>query len=406
MRRTASAPLFALSLLVISCDKGEPDPPSKSQMTVAKTKPAKAEGKAKFDAAPEAGKAEPTKAEPTKADRAPTDEDRKAAAEPKKDAADAFADSREDVRVEVTAAPGTPEWFVQGLEAFRAGNLDPIVANFAADIEWDAVGSPLEPPSKGKQAVMSRWEDLLTAIPDMKLHARRIFAHGDLVILQVVLTGSHKGDFRGIAPTGAPLGTEVLAWVWHDEDHKAAKVRVVYDEAALLAQMGKLPGQAAPPIPEIPTRAPEIITGDDDKPTIKLLEDLHAAGKNSWKLCSEKLCAPDMRYHDTSSGKTVATPEEHQAASDAFFAAFPDLKMKDSEAVSFGNGWVVTFGRSKGTHKGTFGAIEPTKKKIDVFFSELGRVQDGKLVESWGYGNNLQLLAQLGLFPAPTDAAE
>ncbi len=414
MHRLAVVPVSALSLLVAlagaGCDRGEPDPASKSQMTAGKTKTAKTDAKAKFDTPPDAkktdkGAAEDKAATKAKPDRPLTDEDRKAAASDKQDAAAEFANSREDKVVEVTAQPGTPEWFVQGLEAFRAGNIDPIVANFAANIEWDAVGSPLEPPSLGKQAVMSRWEDLLTAMPDMKLHAQRIFTHGDLVVLQVVLTGTHKGDFRGIAPTGAPLGTEVLAWVWHDKDHKAAKVRVVYDEAALLAQMGKLPGGEPPPIPEIPSGAPEIVMGDDDKAAIKLVKQLHSAGKNGWKLCSEKLCTAGMASHDASSGKTSSTPAEHQAESEAIFAAFPDLKLKDSDAVSFGAGWVVTFGQLKGTHKGKFGAIEPTKKKVDVFFSEVSRMQDGKLAESWGYANHLQLLAQLGVFTAPPAGA-
>jgi predicted ester cyclase len=321
------------------------------------------------------------------------------------DPAEEFAASREDKVVEVTAEPGTPEWFVQGLAAFRAGNIDPIVANFAKNITWDAVGSPLEPPSKGSEAVRSRWEDLLTGIPDMKLHARRIFHQGDLVVMQVVLTGSHKGDFRGLAPTNKPLGAEVLAWVWHDKEGKAKKVLVYYNEAALLAQMGVLgEGAPVPPIPEIPTGDPEIITGEDDAAAKKAIKELYAAGKDSWKVCEEKLCVEGVVGHDMAEGKTMKTPEEHKASQEMFFAAFPDLKPKLEQTVALGPDWVVATMRGKATHKGDLGPLKATNKKVNLAYSELVRLEEGKIAETWGYWNNLDLLAQLGVFTPPKEA--
>jgi len=394
MRTSVSLPASFLGLFVMlaACDSGSdtPDP--------AKGKQAKADDKKapKFDSKPD------SKADAKADAKAEAKADAKAdAVDPKAKAADEFAASREDKIVEVTEKPGTPEWFVQGLEAFRAGNIDPIVANFANDIVWDAVGSPLEPPSKGKAAVQARWEDLLTAIPDMKLHARRIFHQGDLIVMQVVLTGTHKGDFRGLAPTNKPLGAEVLAWVWHDKDGKAKKVRVVYNEAALLAQMGKLEGGSVPPIPEIPDGAPEIITGDDDAAAKKTLKSLYAAGKNSWKLCQEKLCVADMVHHEQSEGTALKTAAEHEASQAMFYGAFPDLRPRVEDVVAFGPDWAVTFVRGKATHKGDLGPITATKKKVTLSYSEVVQLEGGKIKETWGYTNGLDMLAQLGLFEAP-----
>ena len=150
-------PLF-VALAPVACDRGGPEPVP----TAAKHRaPPSTVTTAKFD---------PTALEPDQlrpkggtgerdaGARPATDEDAKMA-KPVRDPVADFVASRDAKRVEVTARPGTPEWFVQGLEAFRAGDIDPIVANFAIDIEWDAVGSPLEPPSIGKPAVLSRWED-------------------------------------------------------------------------------------------------------------------------------------------------------------------------------------------------------------------------------------------------------
>lgn len=385
-----SVSLFALFVMLSACDSGSEHD--------AKGKQAKADKKKadKFDkkADPKADKKADAKAD-AKAD------EKAEPADPKEKAAEDFAASRDEKVVEVTAKPGTPEWFVQGLAAFRSGNIDPIVANFGKDIVWDAVGSPLEPPSKGKEAVQARWEDLLTAIPDMKLHARRIFHQGDLIVMQVVLTGTHKGDFRGLPPTDKPLGAEVLAWVWHDKDGKAKKVSVVYNEAALLAQMGKMEGSPVPPIPEIPDGEPEIITGEDDAAAKKVMKEMYAAGKNGWKLCQEKHCTADTVHHQQSDGTTLKTPEEHQASHDAFFGAFPDLKPKLEENVAFGPDWVLTLAKGKATHKGDLGPLKATKKKVALTYSEVVHLEGGKIKETWGYTNNLDMLAQLGLFQAP-----
>lgn len=406
------AALFALALFA-GCDDKKEDPGKAGKTAKADAK-SKADGKgrkadtksdAKVDAKADTkadAKADAKAEPPDPDDREPQG---KADDEASAKALAEFEKSREEKKVEVTAKAGTPEWFVQGLEAFRAGDIDPIVANFATDIVWDAVGSPLEPPSVGKAAVMARWEDLLIGIPDMKLHARRIFAHGNLVVMQVVLTGTHKGSFRGIAPTAKPVGAEVLAWVWHDADGKANKVRVVYDEATLLAQMGKLEGQPAPAIPDVPTGAPEIITGDDDAAATKVLKDIYKAGKGAWKLCASKLCTTGVVHHDTRGGRDITTPQEHEAGHNAFFAAFPDMKLAVEDVSSFGASWVVIFAHAKGTHKGDLGPLKATKKKVDLGYAELARLDGGKIAESWSYSNGLEMLADLGLFaPAPVVA--
>ncbi len=410
MRQISSPSLVTLALamasclLVPACDNKDAAPAktapgadaAKRDAKVAKADANLAKADAKSDAKADAKSpaADPSDREP----RGKSDDEANAKA------LEEFAKSRDTKSVEVTAKPGTPEWFVQGLEAFRAGNIDPIVSNFAKDIRWDAVGSPLEPPSVGKAAVMARWEDLLIGVPDMKLHARRIFHHGKLVIMQVVLTGTHKGNFRGLAPTEKPLGTDVLVWIWHDDEGKAKEVRVVYDEASLLAQMGKLPGQTVSPIPAVPTDAPEVITGEDDAAAIKLYKGLVTAGKNRQKLCETKVCAAGLVHHDARTGAVINAPAGHQALHDGLYAAFPDFAITVKDVASFGNGWVVTYGLGKGTHTGPLGGLAATSKPVEVSFGEVARLDGGKVAESWGYTNGLEMLAELGVFTAPPAA--
>ncbi|MCF4102695.1 ester cyclase [Gillisia sp. M10.2A] len=76
--------------------------------------------------------------------------------------------------------------------------------------------------------------------------------------------------------------------------------------------------------------------------------------------------------------------------------AFPDLKAEvehmvtDKENVSFA--YTVS-----GTHKGEFMGVSPTGKQFSVRGMQIGRFEDGKLIERWGSSDELGILKQLGV---------
>jgi predicted ester cyclase len=90
---------------------------------------------------------------------------------------------------------------------------------------------------------------------------------------------------------------------------------------------------------------------------------------------------------------------------EGFFEAFPDLQAKLGRVLVSGQeaAFEIAF---RGTHTGPLegpgGAIPPTGKRIDMgvgIFSRCG--DDGHFVESHRYYDQLALLTQLGLLPAP-----
>lgn len=62
---------------------------------------------------------------------------------------------------------------------------------------------------------------------------------------------------------------------------------------------------------------------------------------------------------------------------------------------------VITSKTYHGTHRGDFLGIKATGKKISFDSVDAMRVRDGKIVEHWGAGNLLSVLAQLGALPQP-----
>jgi predicted ester cyclase len=50
-----------------------------------------------------------------------------------------------------------------------------------------------------------------------------------------------------------------------------------------------------------------------------------------------------------------------------------------------------------GTHQGDFMGIAPTGRKISARGVQIGRFENGKLVERWGSSDQLGILQQLGV---------
>jgi predicted ester cyclase len=81
-------------------------------------------------------------------------------------------------------------------------------------------------------------------------------------------------------------------------------------------------------------------------------------------------------------------------------AAFPDYCLTIEDMVAEGDKVVIrsTIG---GTHKGEFMGIAPTGKKVTWTAIEIWRIEGGKVVEIWGEVDQVGMMQQLGVVPAP-----
>jgi predicted ester cyclase len=66
---------------------------------------------------------------------------------------------------------------------------------------------------------------------------------------------------------------------------------------------------------------------------------------------------------------------------------------------------VVTKKTFTGTHTGEFAGIPATGNKVTLQFVDIMRVRDGKIVEHWNCIDQLSFMQQLGVLPAPGQAA-
>jgi steroid delta-isomerase-like uncharacterized protein len=80
--------------------------------------------------------------------------------------------------------------------------------------------------------------------------------------------------------------------------------------------------------------------------------------------------------------------------------AFPDLRNTVSLQVAEGDK-VVTHWSATGTNKGSFMGMPPTGKSATITGTTIDRIAGGKIVETWTTFDQVQMMQQLGVIPAP-----
>jgi predicted ester cyclase len=90
----------------------------------------------------------------------------------------------------------------------------------------------------------------------------------------------------------------------------------------------------------------------------------------------------------------------HQQFAAMFYAAFPDMYHVVEDTIAEDDRVVVRF-TIHGTHTGNFMGIPPTGRRIDVTANILLRVVEGKVAELRGVFDQVGLMQQLGVMPAP-----
>lgn len=92
----------------------------------------------------------------------------------------------------------------------------------------------------GSEEYKQSYAMLLTAFPDLHFTIEDQLAEGDKVATRLTVSGTHKGEFMGIPPTGKRVtatGMSISHWV----DGKSDEVWIHMDSLGLLQQLGVVP---------------------------------------------------------------------------------------------------------------------------------------------------------------------
>jgi steroid delta-isomerase-like uncharacterized protein len=122
-------------------------------------------------------------------------------------------------------------------ELFNKGNLSVADEIISADYVYH---SPLGIEFKGPEGVKQMVSTARNAFPDLHFIIDDMVAEGDKVAVRYTYTGTHKGEYMGIAPTGKKINL-IMAVFYRFVDGKEVEALSYSDMLALYQQLGVSP---------------------------------------------------------------------------------------------------------------------------------------------------------------------
>ncbi|WP_228003161.1 ester cyclase [Nocardia australiensis] len=121
--------------------------------------------------------------------------------------------------------------YLSYLERCNEHDLDRMASFYTPTIKVNDI--PMDPA-----AVEAQFLPLFTAFPDWHWEMRNFLADGDYLAVHFTVTGTHRGDFRGIEATGRRVTISEFT-LYRLEDGKFAEVWDHADMDALMRQIGQ-----------------------------------------------------------------------------------------------------------------------------------------------------------------------
>ncbi|MFZ1769711.1 MAG: ester cyclase, partial [Caldilinea sp.] len=120
-------------------------------------------------------------------------------------------------------------------EIWNQGNLDRIDETYAKDYVRHEAGYPAE--LAGAAGLKQFIETLRTGFPDWNCTVEDTLAEGDKVVVRYACSGTHTGEWNGLAPTGKPIQFQSMI-IHRIADGKVAEDWSEYDSLGWMQQLG------------------------------------------------------------------------------------------------------------------------------------------------------------------------
>ncbi len=264
-------------------------------------------------------------------------------------------------------------------EIFNQGNLALLDEIFSVDSIYHG---PNLPELRGREAIKEHFASLRRAFPDMLFTVHRLIAEADTVVTRWSLTGTHRGELWGIAPTGKTISisgtcTDRIA------DGMIAEVAQQWDALGFMQQLGAAPAS---------TEANKALVR-------RYVEEILNQGNLA---LVDELCSADSLYHGPYFPELRGRESRKQ-----FYAslrlAFPDIHFNVDELIAEGDKVAVRWSLT-GTHQGAWFGVAATGKRITGTGTTTLRMSDGMITDEFVQSDVLGFMQQVGAAPAAAEA--
>lgn len=90
---------------------------------------------------------------------------------------------------------------------------------------------------KGIEAIKRNVVGARNTLPDLVVTPMEVHAMDDMIVMRYGVSGTHKGTFMGVPPTGNKIGHEAVTLI-RLKSGKIIEERVYYDNAGFLRKLG------------------------------------------------------------------------------------------------------------------------------------------------------------------------
>jgi steroid delta-isomerase-like uncharacterized protein len=126
-------------------------------------------------------------------------------------------------------------------EALNSGDTEVISATIDEAFHPDVlIRTPLKVNASGTELMKQLWGVLLRAFPDLHVEVKDMIAEGDKVVSRNTVSGTHQGEYMGVAPTGKAITWNEI-FIGRIVDGRVAETWGVVDVASQMRQLGLVP---------------------------------------------------------------------------------------------------------------------------------------------------------------------
>jgi steroid delta-isomerase-like uncharacterized protein len=287
-------------------------------------------------------------------------------------------------------------------EAMQNGDAKKMAGFYTQDAVFKMAGMP---DMKGRDAIEKGASEWFKSMSKIKMGESRVFVKNEVVISEWVVNATHSGDFMGNKATEKPVGWQGASVVWFNDDGLIKEEHMYWNPATVLFQVGasKDKNRAVPAIPG----KPEVVVSQntpEEEQNITIIQQINTAWENKDEPSWLGLLTDTAEWDDLTTAEPAKGKQGVLKYFKGFATAFPDAKLETQNSWGVGD-WVIEEGTYAGTNTGPLYGAPATKKAMTLH--ELNIIQlskDDKIVKAVTYGNDLEMLSQLGLGPKPPAA--
>lgn len=271
-------------------------------------------------------------------------------------------------------------------EVWNNGNLAVADELFAPDA-FTPSAPQLPPGPEGVKVIATLWR---TAFPDFHMTIEDLIAEEDKVVARFTETGTHQGEFMGIAPTGRRISITEIG-ILRLVNNKVAESWYEVDMLSLMQQLGVLPPREESTA--INNIEQESIMAND------IIEQNRQIGQNFFNFLMRggdpnEVFSPDFVYHDAQgvSHDLAGT----MALIQPILVAIPDRAVEVEEEIITNDRVVLRWRRSGSFQNDAWGVHATGTRFNDVGVTILGIGANNKIAEIWEFVDFLNFFTQIG----------